>query len=216
MPSEHVLEAISGLLVEDILLAPKMDLELFSGYSHKARIDALYKYIYQNAGQLPYGEGITLSYVNGKVQVHNGNHRLVALVMYNHNATIGSIQQHITSIHHERVNCGEIYYFHIFTNFQSSVDFEEIETSDGAVKSIITKVPISFLDQGVFKEDSLGMPIWKVARYLTCPKVVQSTFTSQYRYKSAASTVTKPVVTTYRKSTPAKAAGKRDASCCVM
>lgn len=216
MPSEHVLDAISGILVEDILLAPKMDLELFSGYSHKSRIDALYKYIHQNAGQLPYGEGIILSYINGRVQVHNGNHRLVALAMYNHNATIGSIRQHITSIHHEQVSEGKIYYFHIFTNFQPGVDFEEIETSDGAVKCITTRVPISVLDQEIFKEDSLGMPIWKVARNLACPRIVQPTSTSLYRYKTATPTITKPATTLDRKSKPAKETKKRDASCCVM
>ncbi len=148
------IESTAHIPLKQLLLAPKMCDTCVLGLVHRKKIKEFCNDIAQNGNKLPthYTKDIILSYTRGYVQVHDGNHRLIALAFQNPNATVANISDHIEFIHDTELNEPRPYYFHILTNFQKNVKFDIIEDSkDGKVKCINSKSPIFFRDETIFK-----------------------------------------------------------------
>jgi hypothetical protein len=155
---EAAIERIAGVRIVDILLAPKMCETLVLEPGHRRRIDDLRIAIRDGDGKLPMPSNdsnkIILSVAEGRVQVHDGNHRLVALALENPAATINNIRNHIRYVHDKELYSPVSYHFHIHTNFIGGAG-EGISSSDGRVKHISSRKPICFMDPEIFSREDV-------------------------------------------------------------
>eukprot|EP01033_Poteriospumella_lacustris_P007816 gene7816-5624_t len=162
------------ILIRDFILAPKMAEELMAP-GHQSRINGIVKFIEKSGGKIPDREALMLSVIRypdipPRIQVHNGNHRLVALARFKPDAKFADVAHLVGSLHDGWLETNIAYHYHVYTNFspRCRLAVEECPSADGPVKRIFTKVPISFTDPEVFQHvevwdgrvhTSFGLPI---------------------------------------------------------
>lgn len=142
--------------ITNFLLAPKMCQTLVLDPEHRRKIDGIRGYIRTNNNRLPGDANITLSWSNGFLQVHNGNHRLVALALENPAATYRDVRDYVSFLHDRSLHEPRVYYFHVYTNQceHPTIRLEDYHSHEhGGVKRVCTVTPIFFRDPEIFRRN---------------------------------------------------------------
>ncbi len=196
--------------ITNFLLAPKMCQTLVREDEHRRKIEAIRIYIRTNNNRLPGDRNITLSWSNGFLQVHNGNHRLVALALENPTATYRDIREYVSFLHDRVLNEQREYYFHVYTNqceHSPTIRLKDYHShAHGGVKRAFTATPIFFRDPNIFRRNenwghgpdtSFGLTIGNVMHAINNYNAIdfsgQMEFTAQIVNQTVQKPPTKPV-----------------------
>lgn len=112
---------LDDILIWDFILAPKMAEELMAP-GHQSRINSIVEFINKSCGKIPDREALMLSVIRypnirPQIQVHNGNHRLVAMALTKPDATFSDVAHLVDSLNDGCLETDIVYHYHVFTNF---------------------------------------------------------------------------------------------------